>query len=503
MAAWRQREQLAPHGPIDPSAHDPRHSTLRTLSFAPGTGSSTGKHLRLCQSNPRFWRYRGSVNVVKFAIRLFEPAPAYCLRSFWSMTCAIIPFAKPAPLATSNRHRKNRAAGVPVAIANQASPLEASEGLIAPAGRRPPTPARRRFGPDDPAGARAPVAEELVRLAPEGFGHAVLVGSHADAIDLAAGLCRAYHRARGEPERTGIVARDGDGAALSPIARLRHTGLSKNRFTRGQPAEGKTRAEDLRRAVSRSGARIAACLVEPLAVNAGVLVPPQGYLDDLRAICDANGLLLAFDEAAGFGHTGTAFAGQSLGVVPDVIVLGAAIANGAHSCGAVLVRSEIGATILSSPEVAPILHGGAVAPPEASAAVATTLDLFRRERLFARAARLAPVFLDAVFSLSDLGVIADIRGYGMLAAIDFVPTRSAGVRGREMQARLEAAGIGVEIRGDTAILAPALTIEERQITRMAAVLREVLSWPNLAAQARRRLARPASAEFLRQGQAIR
>ncbi|HZY23844.1 MAG TPA: hypothetical protein VFE80_15755, partial [Beijerinckiaceae bacterium] len=82
------------------------------------------------------------------------------------MTCAIIPFAKPAPLATSNRHRKNRAAGVPVAIANQASPLDAFEGLIAPAGRRPPTPALRRLGPDDPADARALVAEELVRLAP-------------------------------------------------------------------------------------------------------------------------------------------------------------------------------------------------------------------------------------------------------------------------------------------------------------------------------------------------
>ena len=415
------------------------------------------------------------------------------------MTCAIIPFGKAALPATSHRCR-NCAAGVPVRIANQASPLAASEGLIAPAGRCPPTPARRRLGPDDPA----VVADELVRLAPEGFGHAVLVRSHADAIDLAAGLCRAYHRARGEPERTGMVARDGDGATLSPIARLRHTGLSENRFTRGQPAEGRTRAEDLRRAVSRSGAGIAACLVEPLAVNAGLLVPPQGYLDCLRAICDTNGLLLVFDEASGFGHTGTALAGQSLGVVPDVIVLGAAIANGAHACGAVLVRNEIGATILRSPEVAPILRGGAGAPhPEASAAVSATLDLFRRERLFERAARLAPVFLDAVFSLSDLGVIADIRGYGMLAAIDFAPTRSAGVRGREMQARLEAAGIGVEIRGDTAILAPALTIEERQITRIAAVLREVLSWPNLAALARRRLARPASAQFLRQDQAIR
>ena len=208
--------------------------------------------------------------------------------------------------------------------------------------------------------------------------------------------------------------------------------------------------------------------------------------------------------AAAMLAVGTAFAGQRLGVVPDVIVLGAAIANGAHSCGAVLVRNEIGATILRSPEVAPILRDGAVAPPpEANAAVSTTLDLFRRERLFERAARLAPAFLDAVFSLSDLSVIADIRGYGMLAAIDFAPTRSAGVRGREMQARLEAAGINVEIRGDTAILAPALTIEERQITRLAAVLREVLSWPNLAAQARRRLARPTSAQFLRQDQAIR
>ncbi|HKG83640.1 MAG TPA: aminotransferase class III-fold pyridoxal phosphate-dependent enzyme, partial [Beijerinckiaceae bacterium] len=282
------------------------------LSFAPGTGSSTGKHRRLCQSNPRFWRYRGWVNVVKFAIWLFEPAPAYCLRSFWSMTCAIIPFGKAALPATSHRRRKNCAAGVPVTIANRASPLEASEGLIAPAGRRPPTPARWHLGPDDPA----VVAEELVRLAPEGFGHAVLVSSHADAFDLAAGLCRAYHRARGEPERTGIVARDGDGATLSSIARLRHTGFSENRITRGQPEEGERRAEDLRRAVSRYGAGIAACLVEPLAVSAGVLVPPQGYLDCLRAICDTNGLLLVFDEAAGFGHTGTLSRARVSGLFP-------------------------------------------------------------------------------------------------------------------------------------------------------------------------------------------
>jgi beta-alanine--pyruvate transaminase len=329
------------------------------------------------------------------------------------------------------------------------------------------------------------------------------VGSHADAVDLAAGLCRAFHRARGEPERTGIVTRDGDSADLSSIARLRHTGLSENHFTRGQPTEGKTRADDLRRAISRSGAGVAACLVEPLAISAGVLVPPRGYLDRLRAICDANGLLLVFDEV-GFGHAGTAFACQSLGVVPDLIVLGAAIANGAHPFGAVLVRNEIGATILGSPEVAPILRDGAVPPPpEASAAANMTLDLCLRERLFDRAARLAPAFLDAVFALSDLCVIADIRGYGMLAALDFVPARSAGARGGEMQARLEAAGLYVEVRGDTAILAPALTIEERQIARMAAILRGVLSRPDLAAQPRRRLDRAASAQFLRQDQASR
>ena len=230
--------------------------------------------------------------------------------------------------------------------------------------------------------------------------------------------------------------------------------------------------------MSRFGGQVpAACLVEPIAVGAGVLVPPKGYLERLRAICDAHRLLLVFDEAAsGLGRSGGALASRDLGVTPDLVVLGEEIANGAQPIGAVLVRDEIGATIWGSPEAAKAARL-IPAPPSsgACAAACATLNLYVRERLFDRAERLVPVFLDAMFSLSDLPVIADIRGYGLLAALDFVPTRIAGARGSEMRARLESAGLVIEIRGDTAILAPALTTDERQIERMAAILREALS----------------------------
>jgi beta-alanine--pyruvate transaminase len=413
------------------------------------------------------------------------------------MTCAIIPFAESAAAATS-RFVVNRLEGFPRQAANQHRPFNASEGLDAPLGARPPAPAP---APVDAELDGSALAKQLLQLAPDGFRHAVLTQSHAQAIELAARLCRAFHQARGEPQRTGIVARDLDGAELSPIARLRHTGLAANHFTRGRPVEGARRADDLRRIVSRPNGRLAAsCLVEPLAVAAGLLVPPQGYLERLRAICDAHGLLLVFDEAAsGLGHAGAALACESLGIMPDLVVLGAAITNGEHPLGAVLLRDEIGAMVLGSRETAAIMLNGAAPPtPEAMSAGSATLGLCRRERLFDRAARLAPTFLDAVFSLSDLPVIADIRGFGMRAAIDFLPSRIAGARGREIQARLEAAGLAVAMRGDTALLAPALTIEEWQIARMAAILREALSPRRWVAAPRRDPAQARSLMIFRQ-----
>lgn len=350
--------------------------------------------------------------------------------------------------------------------------LDGSAGLAAPIGRG------CRDIDEAPIRAEGPaaVAERLAALAPSHFGAAILTDSHAAACDFAGQICVTFHRARGEARRTGFVTRERDLPRPSSIARMRHTRVPESRFTRGQPAEGAERADDLRRRIaSPGGSAVAACLVEPVAVAAGVLVPPKGYLERLRAICDANRILLVFDEAScGLGRTGAAFASLSLGVAPDLIVLGDALANGAQAIGAILVRDDVRDAIARSPEAQDRLD--ALAPPlPACAAAEAALDIAVRERLFERAARMTPAFLDAMFSLSDLSLVTDIRGYGMLAAFDFAPARVPGARGRELRARLKNAGLIVEIAGDTAIVAPALTIDEKQVDTMAAILRKVLS----------------------------
>ncbi|HEX8168330.1 MAG TPA: aminotransferase class III-fold pyridoxal phosphate-dependent enzyme [Beijerinckiaceae bacterium] len=364
-----------------------------------------------------------------------------------------------------------------IAPANQGRAIDGSTGLVAPAGRGRREVAEAAAGlPADAGENRSAAAERLAALAP-GF-RPILTGSRAAALEAAAGICAAFHRARGDRRRTAFVARERDRPGASPIARMRHTRAPGSRFTRGRPEVGAERAEDLRRRISGPGGdTVAACLVEPIAVAAGVLVPPEGYLERLRAICDAHRVLLVFDEAScGLGRTGAAFAHLSLGVAPDLIVLDDTLANGARSIGAILVRDEIDA--IARPTGPDGRHGFAPPSPAACAAAEAALALLGRERLIDRAARLIPAFLDAMFSLSDLECITDIRGYGLLAALDFA--RVPGARGREVRSRLAEAGLLLDIVGDTAVVAPALTTAESEIEAMAAILRKVLSPPRRA-----------------------
>jgi len=132
------------------------------------------------------------------------------------------------------------------------------------------------------------------------------------------------------------------------IVNMRHTWRAEDRFTRGQPENGEELANDLQRFVDTYGGHtIAACFVEPIAGSTGCLVPPKGYLERLREICDANGILLVFDEViTGFGRLGTPFAADAFGVTPDVMTMAKALTNGCQPMGAVAVKDVIYDTIV-------------------------------------------------------------------------------------------------------------------------------------------------------------
>ena len=270
------------------------------------------------------------------------------------------------------------------------------------------------------------------------------------------------------------------GPGLPGIAHMRHTHLKENYFTRGEGAHGVDLADDLTRFVNLHGAEnIAACFVEPIAGSTGCLVPPKGYLTRLREICDTHGILLVFDEViTGYGRTGQTFAAQSFGVTPDLMTMAKGITNAAQPMGAVAASERIHDTIMgASPEGAiEFFHGYTYSGHPASCAAAlATLEIYRDEGLFARGRELSPYFLDAIFSLKDIPVIADIRGYGMLAGIDVHADGPPGKRGQALQRKLFDNGLNLKTTGDCALVAPPLIAEKKHVDEIADILRKTLT----------------------------
>lgn len=344
-------------------------------------------------------------------------------------------------------------------------------------------------------------ASRIAGLLPAGLDRVFFVNSGSEAVDSAMKIALAYHRARGDGRRTLFVSRERayhgvnfGGVALSGLVNnrrtfantgpdavhMRHTWLAQNAFSRGQPEHGADLADDLLRIIELHGAEtIAAVFVEPIAGSTGVLVPPKGYLERLRAICDRHGLLLVFDEViTGFGRTGKAFAAQSFGVRPDIITMAKAITNGAQPMGAVAVDRRIhDAVIDAAPEDAiEFFHGYTWSGhPAACAACVASLDIYARENLFARGEALAPVFEAHLHALRDLPVVTDIRNYGLLSGIDLKPTDKPGQRGYAVQKALFDAGLHIKTTGDAAILAPALVAQPAHLDEIFDVLRRVLA----------------------------
>ncbi len=345
------------------------------------------------------------------------------------------------------------------------------------------------------------LARKVAALTPDGLDYVFFCNSGSEAIDTAIKIALAYHRAKGEGQRTRFVSRERAyhgvniggvslsgmvrnretfGAVMPGVVHLRHTWMPENRFQRGQPEKGAELADDLQRFVDLYGATsIAACFVEPIAGSTGVLVPPKGYLERLRKICDANGILLVFDEViCGFGRTGKAFAAQSFGVTPDIITMAKALTNGAQPMGAVAVSDRIYGTIVdhAPAHAVELFHGYTYsAHPAACAAGLAALAIYEKEGLFERAASLSAYFLDAVWSLQGIPAITDIRGYGMLAGIDLAPAEKPGARGLDATKRLFNAGLHIKFTGDSGIIAPPFVAEKSHIDQLVDLLRKVLS----------------------------
>ena len=333
-------------------------------------------------------------------------------------------------------------------------------------------------------------ADALKPLLPDGFSNVFFVNSGSEAAETALKIARAYHVARGEPERVWLIGRERgyhgvnfggisvggiphNKAAFGPLLRevdhLRHThDLSRNAFSRGQPEHGAELADDLLRIIAERGAeKIAAVIVEPMAGSTGVLPPPKGYLERLRAITSEHGILLIFDEViTGFGRLGAPFAAQRFGVQPDMIAMAKGMTNGTIPMGAVAVQSHVHDAMMQAPAgTIELMHGYTYSGhPAACGALMATLKIYEREKLFDRARSLEGYWEEAVHMLRQAPNVADVRNIGLVGGIELKPVEGCpGARGNDVYRRAFEEGLLVRVTGDTIALSPPLIVSEPQI----------------------------------------
>ncbi|HET9715499.1 MAG TPA: aspartate aminotransferase family protein [Pseudolabrys sp.] len=338
------------------------------------------------------------------------------------------------------------------------------------------------------------LAGRIAALAPGDLDHVFFCNSGSEAVDTALKIALAFHNVRGNASRVRLIGRERGyhgvgfggiavggivnnrkhfGALLAGVDHLATTyNREKQAFTIGEPEWGAHLADELDRLVSlHDASTIAAVIVEPVAASTGVLPPPQGYLERLRAICDRHGILLIFDEViTGYGRLGYAFAAERYGVIPDMITFAKGVTSGSVPMGGVLVRKNVYDAFMQGPEhVIELFHGYTYsAHPLACAAGLATLDVYREEGLFERARELQAVWAEAAMGLRGLPNVLDVRPVGLMVGIDLASRPDApGKRGIEALERgFFAEDFMFRAVGDTLALSPPLIVSEDQIGEM-------------------------------------
>ena len=347
-------------------------------------------------------------------------------------------------------------------------------------------------------------AEDLAAMAPDGLNRIFFCNSGSEAVDTALKMALAYHRMRGDSLRTRLIGRERGyhgvgfggiavggiagnrkhfGPTLAGVDHLRHPlDITNNAFSRGLPEHGAALADEFeqRLLALHDPATVAALIIEPVQGSAGVILPPKGYLEKLRAVCDKHGILLIFDEViSGFGRLGTAFAADYFSIKPDMICCAKGLTNASVPMGAVIAKQEIYDTFMQAAPADTIefYHGYTYsAHPLACAAAIASLSVYEDEKLFDRAAKLAPYFETAAHKLCGLPHVKDIRNLGLICGIE-LESRPGKPTARAYEVFTKCfwqKNILVRTTGDIIALSPPLIINEEQIDMLFNAIAEVL-----------------------------
>lgn len=346
-------------------------------------------------------------------------------------------------------------------------------------------------------------AEKLAAIAPGGpdakLDRVFFTNSGSESVDTALKIAIAYQRAIGQGTRTLIIGREKGyhgvgfggisvGGLVNnrrvfpqiPADHMRHTlDIGRNAFSKGLPAHGIELADDLERLVQLHGAeKIAAVIVEPMSGSAGVVLPPKGYLERIRATADKHGILVIYDEViTGFGRLGTPFAVDYFGVKPDLVTTAKGLTNGAIPMGAVFASRTVHDALMTGPENAiELFHGYTYSGhPVACAAGLATLEIYAEEGLLTRGAELAEHWQNALHSLKDAPNVIDIRNLGLVGAIELSSREGAvGARAYDVFTDCFKKGLLIRVTGDVIALSPPLIVEKEQIDTIVSVIGDAL-----------------------------
>ena len=282
------------------------------------------------------------------------------------------------------------------------------------------------------------LATRIASLTPGDLNHVFFTNSGSEAVESAMKLSRAYHRARGNAQKTKLIARDiaYHGTTLGALSATGITALRTvfeplapggihvpNTLSYRWPADRDPlwAADQIEEAIEFEGPEtVAAVILEPLQNAGGCITPQEGYFQRVREICDRNDVLLISDEViCAWGRLGQWFGCQRYGFQPDLITVAKALTNANIPMGGLIASDRVYEPF--GQDTAMFAHGSTFAGhPVAAAAAMANLDIIEGEDLCGHVREKEDEFRGALESLSDIPIVGDIRGDGYFYAIELV-----------------------------------------------------------------------------------
>lgn len=319
------------------------------------------------------------------------------------------------------------------------------------------------------------LADRLVQLAPVANSRVFLTSGGSEAVDSAIKLARLAQALSGHPDRTMIVSRTPSYHGVA-YGGMTLTGLPNNRahFGPGMGGAVQVPKDDLdavRAVFTEHPDRVAAVFAEPVIGAGGVYPPAEGYLAELRALCDEHGAYLVLDEViCGFGRLGAWSGGEHYGVHADLTTFAKGVTSGYIPLGGVLLAPSVHEPLSADPTTM-LMHGYTYSGhATACAAALACLSITEREGLLQRATEIGKRLSEGLQGLSEDGLVAEVRGAGAMWAVQLHP----GVDAVAVRDRVLDAGVIVRPIGSALAMCPPLVITDEDVDTVLSVLREML-----------------------------